>query len=98
MTKEQYDEILRAKPYVPKHHMRGQLSKNDTNVNNILSNSLKVAKTGQNSPHLGKIEQQNRIKFGVKKPANVWKHEMDDHRITGDQIRVNEFKSTMFDV
>lgn len=44
------------------------------------------------------MEKANRAKFGVKKPANVWRHEMDDHRITGSQIRINDFKSTMHDV
>lgn len=34
-------------------------------------------------PDLGELERHNRMKYGVKKPANVWKHEMDDHRISG---------------
>jgi len=49
------------------------------------------------TPDLGRLEMENRLKFGVKKPANIWRHEMDDTRITGDQFRMNNFKSTMFD-
>ena len=45
----------------------------------------------------GELERQNRFKFGVKKPSNVWFHEMDDNRITGDQIRTNNFRGSMFE-
>ena len=43
------------------------------------------------------MEWKNRFKYGVKKPANVWRHEMDDCRITGEQIRTSNFKGSMFD-
>ena len=46
---------------------------------------------------LGSLELANRMRFGVKKPANIWRHEMDDSRISGDQIRTKNFKSSMFD-
>lgn len=48
-------------------------------------------------PDLGELERLNRVRFGVKRPANVWKHEMDDLRITGDQVRTTNFKTTMYD-
>jgi len=34
-------------------------------------------------PDLGDLERHNRMKYGVKKPANIWRHEMDDCRISG---------------
>ena len=43
------------------------------------------------------MERQNRMRYGVKKPANIWRHEMDDTRITAEQIRCNDFKANMFD-
>ena len=43
------------------------------------------------------IERHNRYKYGVKKPANKWKHEMDDSRITGAQLRLKNYKGTIFD-
>ena len=46
---------------------------------------------------LAELELMNRSKYGVKKPANVWRHEMDDARITGEQIRTNNFRGSMFD-
>ena len=49
------------------------------------------------SHDLAELERLNRIKYGVKKPANRWAHEMDDSRITGDQIRTNNFRGSMFD-
>jgi len=48
-------------------------------------------------PDLGELELHNRSKYGVKKPANVWAHEMDDNRICGFQIRTSNFKSSMFE-
>ena len=33
----------------------------------------------------------------MKKPANVWNHEMDDSRITGAQIRTTNFKGSIFE-
>lgn len=46
---------------------------------------------------LGTLERDNRNRFGVKRAANVWRHEMDDNRICGDQIRTKNFRSTIFD-
>lgn len=66
-------------------------------ANLLMSVSKKLPKTKDGEIDLGILELQNRIKFGVKKPANIWRHEMDDTRITGDQFRLNNFKSTMFD-
>ena len=48
-------------------------------------------------PDLGNLERYNRIKYGVKKPANIWHHEMDDCRISGFQHRTTNFKTNMFD-
>ena len=45
---------------------------------------------------LAEQERVNRFKYGVKKPANIWGHEMDDARITGAQIRFNNFRGSMF--
>lgn len=50
-----------------------------------------------NGLDLAEQERVNRFKYGVKKPANKWFHEMDDCRITGDQIRTNNFKGSMFE-
>ena len=47
---------------------------------------------------LAEIERENRYKYGVKKPANRWKHEMDDTRITGAQVRMNNIKTNIFDL
>ena len=45
---------------------------------------------------LAEQERVNRFKYGVKKPANIWGHEMDDARISGAQIRTNNFRGSMF--
>ena len=80
--------------------------KNETSGNNILSNSVRPMNKAFNMTSfgemtkgvdLGELEKQNRLKFGVKKPANIWRHEMDDSRITADQLRTTNFKTTMFD-
>lgn len=41
------------------------------------------AKLKGSQPDMGHLERANRMKYGVKKPANVWRHEMDDSRISG---------------
>ena len=98
INKDKYDEIMKAKPYVPKHSLRRQINKNDTNASNILAQtSTLMAAATNDSINLGEIERANRFKYGVKKPANVWRHEMDDNRITGCQIRTTNFRNTMFD-
>ena len=45
---------------------------------------------------LAEQERVNRFKYGVKKPANIWGHEMDDSRISGAQIRTTNFRGSMF--
>ena len=55
------------------------------------------AKIEDGMPDLGSLELHNRSKYGVKKPANVWGHEMDDNRICGFQIRTANFKTSMFE-
>lgn len=99
ITREQYAELLRAKPYVPRHHLRQNLSKNDSHANNILLQTFYNAnKSSQvDKVDLGTLEKDNRDRFGVKRAANVWRHEMDDNRISGDQIRTKNFRSTLFD-
>ena len=101
IDKTRYNEILQSKPYVPKHNLRHRLGKNDSHVSNILQNSFYATSfplaLDKNNVDLGAIERQNRLKFGVKKPANIWKHEMDDNRITGAQLRLNNFRTNMFD-
>ena len=99
ITSDRYNEIMNAKPYEPRYHNRPH--KNATHTANILATSSHFFQKATNQPSgnspIGEIERFNRYKYGVKKPANVWKHEMDDTRITGEQIRINNFKSTLFD-
>ena len=54
-------------------------------------------KISDGMPDLGDLERTNRMKYGVKKPANIWQHEMDDNRITGFQMRTSNFRTSMFD-
>ena len=100
-------DLSRTIPYVPLDHKTATVGKNDTHVGNILSSTYlkeQAAKGGVSMSDikggfsLGEIEAQNRYKYGVKKPANRWKHEMDDSRITGAHVRTNNFKTTMFDL
>lgn len=101
LSKSKYDEIMKARPYVPKNYMSNLIGKNDTHGANILSNTYIKAKAGANENaekvDLGEMERRNRMRYGVKKPANIWRHEMDDTRITAEQIRCNDFKANMFD-
>jgi len=39
-TKNKYDEVMKAKPYLPKHHLSSFLGKNDSHGNNILNNTF----------------------------------------------------------
>ncbi len=36
-TPNKYDELMQAKPYVPRHHVRQNIQKNDSHAGNILS-------------------------------------------------------------
>ena len=92
---------------MPQDHKTAAVGKNDTHAGNILSSTYlkkQAAKGGvsmsdiKGGINLAEIERQNRYKYGVKKPANRWKHEMDDNRITGAQVRTNNFKTTIFDL
>ena len=84
--KDAYDEVLKSKSYA-------RYRKNDPR----LASSTHQGKMEDGMPDLGELERHNRMKYGVKKPANVWRHEMDDHRISGFQIRTNNFRTSMFD-
>ena len=75
----------------------GGVNKNDTHAGNPLSSSYLKEQAAKKGIDLVAIERHNRYKYGVKKPANRWKHEMDDSRISGAQIRLNDFKGTIFD-
>ena len=84
LTQDKYDQIVR------------QVGKNDTHKGNPLqTNGFFEATKIKNGIDLAEQERVNRFKYGVKKPANVWYHEMDDARITGDQIRTNNFRGSM---
>ena len=94
-----------AKPYKPHHSRRNQPSASERKTSKGAAN----VDSGEFERHfkkaqangeidLAEMEFQNRFRYGVKKPANVWRHEMDDSRITGDQIRTTNFKGTIFDV
>ena len=76
----------------PKEHARYR--KNDPHAQNGASSHQRIQ---DGMPDLGELERHNRMKYGVKKPANVWRHEMDDCRISGFQIRTNNYKTSMFD-
>lgn len=95
-------------PYVPQHISQASVSKNDSHTGNILSSTYLNNQAAKGSTYLKDqatnngvdlvaIERHNRYKFGVKKPANRWKHEMDDSRITGAQLRLKDYKGTIFD-
>ena len=84
-------------PYVPQHISQASIGKNDTHTANILSSSYLKDQAAKGGVDLVSIERTNRYKFGVKKPANRWKHEMDDNRITGAQLRLKDFKGNIFD-
>ena len=51
----------------------------------------------KNGIDLAELERKNRLRYGVKKPADRWQHEMDDGRITSDQIRTVNYRGSMFD-
>ena len=95
MPKAKYDELLASKPYLPKHQLRpkGVLDgfKPATTLGGPFDEKIK------NGLDLAEQERINRFKYGVKKPANKWFHEMDDSRITADQIRTTNFKGSMFE-
>ena len=78
------DILKRSMPYVPKHHANESIGKNDSHSGNILSSSYLKEQAVKNGVDLAEIERYNRGRFGVKKPANKWAHEMDDCRITAD--------------
>ena len=37
ISSQKYDELLAAKPYVPRRHLRQNVQKNDSHAGNILS-------------------------------------------------------------
>ena len=93
ISKETYEQLLRSKPYQPKHHLRpkGQEHKPVTSLGGPFNEKIK------DGLDLAEQERINRFKYGIKKPANKWFHEMDDNRITGDQIRTTNFRGSMFE-
>jgi len=64
---------------MPKHHLRPK-----ADFKPSLTLLGKLDEKIENGNDLAEQERLNRYKFGVKKPANKWFHEMDDCRITGD--------------
>ena len=78
--------ILKSKSYA-------RYKKNDPRATEVKQGS----KIEDGMPDLGDLERHNRMKYGVKKPANVWRHEMDDNRISGFQMRTTNYRTSMFD-
>ena len=37
ISSQKYDELLQAKPYVPRHHLRQNVLKNDSHASNVVS-------------------------------------------------------------
>ena len=56
ITKERYNEIMKAKPYVPRHHLRSNVAKNDSHISNILSSSFLQKKAKDEHADLAEIE------------------------------------------
>ena len=80
------EEVLKSKSYA-------RYRKNDPRMHG----QSQGGKIEDGMPDLGELERHNRMKYGVKKPANVSRHEMDDQRIWGFQMRTTNFKTSMFD-
>lgn len=85
LTQAKYEEILGGQRTVDSHKNTFLETKGYQGIEKI-----------KNGLDLGEQERINRFKYGVKKPANKWYHEMDDSRLTGDQIRTTNFRGDMF--
>ena len=85
ITQEKYNEIMRQTTQKNESHKDNPLATNQ------FFDSTKIKGAVDFVEH----ERINRLKFGVKKPANVWYHEMDDNRITADQIRTSNFRGSI---
>lgn len=86
VSKKLYDDLMK-----PKEHAKYR--KKDPFAQTMGAHE----KISDGMPDLGDLERHNRMKYGVKKPANVWRHEMDDSRISGFQFRTTNYKTSMFD-
>ena len=80
ISKKKYDELMKSKPFLPRHNLKpkGGDYKPTQPLGGPFNEKVK------DGLDLAEQERTNRYKYGVKKPANKWFHEMDDSRVTGD--------------